>query len=63
MAPQRYARLVLDDGRVVMAPVSVNVMSDGVTREVSVSLPEEGTVQRAQVQIDGQSLPIDVAGL
>jgi hypothetical protein len=63
MLPQRYARLVMDDGRVIMAPVTVNVMSDGVTRELGVSLPEEGTVQKAQVQIDGQSLPIDVAGL
>jgi len=41
----------------------VIVMSDGVTRELGVSLPEEGTVQKAQVQIDGQSLPIDVPGL
>ena len=63
MLPQRYARLVMDDGRVIMAPVTVNVMSDGVTRELGVSLPEEGTVEKAQVQIDGQSLPIDVAGL
>jgi hypothetical protein len=63
MLPQRHARLVMDDGRVVMAPVTVNVMSDGVTRELGVSLPEEGTVQHAQVEIDGQSLPIAVPGM
>ena len=38
-------------------------MSDGVTRELGVSLPEEGTVQHAQVEIDGQSLPIAVPGM
>jgi hypothetical protein len=60
MQPQRHARLVMDDGRIVMAPVTVNVMSDGVTRELGVSLPEEGVVQRALVDIDGQLLPIDM---
>ena len=48
--PPAHARLVLDDGRVVKAPVSVNVMSDGVTRELGGHLPEEGTVQHAQVR-------------
>ena len=41
MSAQRYARLVLDDGRVVIAPVSINAMSDGVTREVGV-VPARG---------------------
>ena len=39
MHPHRLARLTLADGRVLNAPVSVHVMSDGLTRELSVPLP------------------------
>ena len=63
MSSTRYARLTLDDGRVVNAPVSINLMSDDETREVGMCLPEEGTVEHAQVQVDGQLLPVAVAAL
>jgi hypothetical protein len=63
MQPARFARLRLDDGRVVMAPVSITVMSDGETREIGVSLPSEGTVELAEVIIDGQPYPVPVPTL
>jgi hypothetical protein len=63
MSASRYARLVLDDGRVVNAPVSVHAMSDELTREVGVTFPLEATVLRADVIIDGESYPVAVPSL
>jgi hypothetical protein len=63
MSGQRYARLVLDDGRTVNAPVSINVMSDGLTREFGVNLPLEANTLRADVIIDGESFPVSVPTL
>jgi hypothetical protein len=61
MTGQQHARLTLADGRELMVPASVNVMSDGVTRELGVSLPAQGTVSRAEVFIDGQSFPVTMS--
>jgi hypothetical protein len=63
MSGSRYARLVLDDGRVVNAPVSVNVMSDEETREFGITLPLDAVTVRADVIVDGQTFPVAVPTL
>ena len=65
MTTRQHARLTLEDGRVLMVPAAVNVMSDGVTRELSVSLPpaDSAGVARADVFIDGQAYPVAVPTL
>jgi hypothetical protein len=63
MSGRRYARLKLDDGRVVNAPVSVNVMSDDETKEFGITLPLDATTVSADVIIDGQTYPIAVPTL
>jgi hypothetical protein len=63
MTGQRYARLTLDDGRVINAPVSVNTMSDDLTREFGINLPLDAETVKADVIIDGQSYPVAVPTL
>jgi hypothetical protein len=63
MTGQRYARLVLDDGRVLNVPVTVNLMSDEETREFSINLPADAQTERAEVVIDGQMFPVAVPSL
>ena len=67
-ASGRRARLTLVDGRVMEAAVAVNVLSDGVTREVGVTFPPEVVVSgidvvRAEVNIDGQPFQVPVSSL
>ena len=59
-APGRQARLRLADGRQMMAPVSVQLLSDDVTRELAVSLPDGEEVVSAEVEIDGQRFSVPV---
>ena len=63
VSPQRQARLVLDDGSTLVMPVSVALLTDDLTREIAVNLPAGATVVRAEVVVDGEHLPIDVAAL
>jgi hypothetical protein len=63
MSAQRIARLVMDDGRILYAPVSVNVMSDDVTREIAVNLPPDAPTGRAEVTVDGERFTISVGDL
>jgi hypothetical protein len=63
MTRQRVARLVLEDGRMLTVPAAVNVMSDGLTREMAVSLPTDEEVERAEVIIDGQTFTVGVPQL
>ena len=58
MTSGRYARVVLDDGRVISAPVSVHVMSDEVTRELAVTLPPGAEAEHAEVFVDGERFTI-----
>jgi hypothetical protein len=63
MTGQRYARLRLEDGRVIRAPVTVNLMSDDETREFAINLPSDAPVADAEVVIDGQTFPVAVPTL
>jgi hypothetical protein len=63
MSTQRFARLVLQDGRVVQVPVSVQTMSDDVTREIAVNLPADVDTDGAEVWVDGQRLTVPTTKL
>jgi hypothetical protein len=63
MTTTRYARLTLDDGRIVNAPVSINLMSDDETKEFGITLPLGETAVSADVIIDGQVYPVAVPTL
>jgi hypothetical protein len=56
------ARLVLSDGRQTTVPVSVQLLSDDVTREFAVNLPDEA-VQSAEIEVAGQRWTVNVADL
>jgi hypothetical protein len=64
ITPTRYARLELIDGRQVMAPVAVNLLSDEETREFSVNLDGadyfDADILQAEVVIDGQRSMVPV---
>ncbi len=62
MTATRKARLHMADGRVIEVPAQVTTLSDDVTREIAVNLPPD-EVTRAEVIIDGETLPIDVSAL
>jgi hypothetical protein len=49
----RQARVVMADGAVVLAPVSVQPLSDDRSRELAVDLPPEGEVARVELLVDG----------
>jgi hypothetical protein len=59
----RRARLTLAGGRTVEAAVSVQLLSDDVTRELAVNLPADQEVLRAEITVDGEIFTVDVAGL
>jgi hypothetical protein len=59
-APGRQALLKLADGRQIMAPVSVQLLSDDVTREIAVSVPDGEEVLSAEVEVDGQRWTVNV---
>jgi hypothetical protein len=59
----RRARLTLAGGRTVEAAVSVQLLSDDVTRELAVNLPADEEVVRAEITVDGETFAVDVAGL
>jgi hypothetical protein len=61
-ATQR-AQLTLSGGRTVEAAVAVQLLSDGVTREMAVNLPADQEVVRAVITVDGETFTVDVAGL
>lgn len=58
----RRARLTLVDGSTVDVPVSVQLLTDDVTREFAVNLPSADVVS-AEITADGQTTTIDVSGL
>ena len=59
----RRARLTLASGRTVETAVSVQTLSDDVTRELAVNLPADEEVVRAEITVDGETFTVDVAGL
>jgi hypothetical protein len=61
--PARRAVLTLAGGRTIEAAVSVQLLSDGVTRELAVNLPADQEVVRAEITVDGENFSVDVAGL
>ena len=60
---ERQARITLDDGRVLVAPVAIQEMSQGGVHELAVNLPDEGTVAAVEVLVDGQSWSVPAADL
>ncbi len=67
LTPTTYARLRLVDGREVMAPVSVNLLTDDETREFAVNLDGAdyavGDILQAQVVIDGKPAMVPVGSM
>jgi hypothetical protein len=59
----RRARLTLADGSQIEQAVSVQLLSDDVTRELAVNLPADQEVVRAEITVDGDSYSVDVRGL
>ena len=67
MTPTQYARLRLLDGREVMAPVAVQLLTDDATREFAINLDgadfTDGDVLEAEVVIDGVSSIVPVGAM
>jgi hypothetical protein len=55
--------LTLADGRRVSAAVSVQLMSDDVTRELAINLPADQEVVRAEVVVGSEKFDVDVGAL
>jgi hypothetical protein len=60
---RRFARLRLVDGTHVVAPLSVQVMTDETTRELAVNLPPERETESAELFVDGVRFTVAVAAL
>jgi hypothetical protein len=67
MTPTQYATLRLVDGRIVQAPVAVNLLTDDATREFAINLDgtdfSEGEVLHAEVTIDGETTMLPVSSM
>ena len=67
LTPTTYARLHLVDGRTVMAPVAVNLLSDDETREFAISLDGAdygvGDILRAETVIEGKPTMVPVGAM
>ena len=67
ITPTQYARLRLVDGREVMAPVAVSLLSDDETREFAVNLDDadysDADILQAEVVIDGERSMVPVGSL
>jgi hypothetical protein len=56
------ARLTFTDGRQATVPVAVQLLSDDVTREIAVNLPDE-EVQSAEIEVAGERWTVNVSNL
>jgi hypothetical protein len=59
----QQARLTFDDGRTMVVPVAITMMTDDETREIAINLPEEGVVTSAEVILGSERYLIPVSSL
>jgi hypothetical protein len=63
VSARRQAVITLGDGSRTTAPVSVQLMSDGQTRELAVDLPPAGELAGVELSIDGERHLVGAADL